>query len=222
MKQTSTALALLLAVCTSGVATGNGWKFLVEAPDGKWEKCPKPPCYKGLFMGGTTVTREQCEAARPYFNKDGFKVGPCVPFDQRQPGEVSEIGPIASLLRNTPEIALHDLVNSDLQSMIFDAVFVKILNIRTVPTPAPPPPKYDHVYRGQIELVEDMTAPNNTRLQADELMGWADPLSQKGKCTIHVPPMWHLYVPRDWTEIFVMDPIAREHLVARFNQFERI
>jgi hypothetical protein len=90
---TARHFALMLTACVLAFSTpalAAGWKFLVEFPPGMREGCAKPPCYHGLFTGGETVTKKQCEAARPYFNKQGFKAGPCVPFDQRQPGEIIE------------------------------------------------------------------------------------------------------------------------------------
>jgi hypothetical protein len=127
------------------------------------------------------------------------------------PCMAADTDPITSLLRNTPTTAIYDLVeNADLQSMTIDAAFVTVLHINSVDA-SPPPARYDRPYRGELEIVDDVTAPSGTPFQDGELIGWAEPDRRNHRCVIHVPPLWHGYVSSD--EIWVVDPISREKII---------
>jgi hypothetical protein len=96
-----------------------------------------------------------------------------------------------------------DLTRLAETSMFRDTMMAILANVRSLPSPAPPP-KYDH-YAGAFEIRYDVP-------DEDRLMGWTEPpMYPDGPCIIHVRPP--NTVLEDEDGFWILDEIAMEQLI---------
>jgi hypothetical protein len=74
MTRFTLTLAVSLALATPSHAVERGWEFQAIC-----KKCGLPNV-RSAVIGWPGMTFKECEDARPYFDRGGWRAGPCVPY----------------------------------------------------------------------------------------------------------------------------------------------